>query len=120
LLDLARRVFPNIQAAFVSTGMEYRENMDFIASVPNVKWMYPEMPFTKVIETYGYPVISKEVAKRVYYAKCGSGWAIKHLARLNTDGSYSKFNQRYVKWVRLVDAPFLISERCCHISNRNT
>lgn len=116
LLDLARRAFPDIRAVFVSTGLEYRENMDFVESVPNVKWLYPEMPFNKVIETYGYPIISKEVAKKIYYARRGSNWALKHLSGLNTDGTYSKFNQRYVKWARLIDAPFLISEYCCKVS----
>jgi 3'-phosphoadenosine 5'-phosphosulfate sulfotransferase (PAPS reductase)/FAD synthetase len=73
------------------------------------------MPFHKVIERYGYPVISKEVARRIYYARRGSEWAVKHLQGLTKDGSPSKFNKRYVKWAHLVDAPFLISEHCCDI-----
>ena len=118
LLDLARRVFPDIRAAFVQTGMEYREIQDFVSSVPNVKWLYPEMPFNKVIKEYGYPVISKEVARRIEYARRGSGWAIQHLRGRTKDGIPSKFNQRYVKWARLVEAPFLISEKCCEISKK--
>jgi len=31
------------------------------------------------------------------------------------DGTPSKFNQRYMKWAHLVDAPFLISDRCCDV-----
>ena len=73
------------------------------------------MPFHKVIETYGYPVISKEVARRIYYARRGSLWAIMQLQGMNRDGSSSKFAQRYVKWAHLVDAPFLISDQCCAV-----
>ena len=118
LLDLARRVYPGIRAAFVQTGMEYREIQDFVDSVSNVTWLYPEIPFNRVIKEHGYPVISKEVAKRIEYARRGSLWAIQHLRGLNKNGTPSKFNQRYMKWARLVDAPFLISEKCCEISKK--
>lgn len=118
LLDLARRAAPDIPACFVDTGLEYPELRDFVKSVPNVTWLYPVMPFNKVIETYGYPVISKEVAKRIYYARRGSEWAIRHLQGLMKNGTPSKFNHRYVKWARLVDAPFLISEHCCEVMKK--
>ncbi len=113
LLDLARRAFPEMRAAFVDTGLEYPEIRAFVKTVPNVAWLKPDMPFHKVIEQYGYPVISKEVARRIYYARRGGVWAIQQLQGKNRDGSTSKFAQRYVKWAHLVDAPFLISDQCC-------
>ena len=60
-------------------------------------------------------VISKEVAKRIYYARKGSHWAVMHLQGRMRDGTPSKFNQRYKKWAHLVDAPFAISEHCCEV-----
>lgn len=66
LLDLVRRAFPDVPAVFVDTGLEYPEIRDFVRSIPNVTWLRPEIPFTKVIEQYGYPVISKDVAHRIY------------------------------------------------------
>ena len=72
LLDLARRAFPDIPAVFVDTGLEYPEIREFVKTVPNVTWLRPEMPFSKVISEYGYPVVSKDVARRVRYAKRGS------------------------------------------------
>ncbi len=113
LLDLARRIFPDIKACFVNTGLEYPEIKAFVKTVPGVTWLTPEIPFHKVIERYGYPVISKEVARRIYYARRGRGWAAMHLKGLMKDGTPSKFNKRYMKWAHLVDAPFLISEYCC-------
>jgi 3'-phosphoadenosine 5'-phosphosulfate sulfotransferase (PAPS reductase)/FAD synthetase len=118
LLDLARRVYPDIGAAFVQTGMEFIEIQDFVASVPNVRWLYPELPFNRVIREHGFPVISKEVARRIEYARRGSGWAIQNLRGLMKDGTPSKYNERYKKWAHLVDAPFLISEKCCEISKK--
>jgi 3'-phosphoadenosine 5'-phosphosulfate sulfotransferase (PAPS reductase)/FAD synthetase len=118
LLDLTRRVFPGVRATFVNSGMEFNEILDFVASVPNVTWLYPEIPFTKVIKTHGYPVISKEVAKRIEFARRGSNWAIQHLNGCTKDGTPSKYNKRYIKWAHLVNAPFLISEKCCEISKK--
>ena len=76
------------------------------------------MTFKKVIETYGYPVVSKEVAKRIYYARRGSNWAKMHLSGLMKDGTPSKFNERYMKWAYLVDAIFSISEQCCEVMKK--
>ena len=115
LLDLARRAFPDIKAVFVNTGLEYPEIQAFVKTVPNVTWLRPDMPFPKVIEQYGYPVVSKEVARRIYYARKGSVWAIRHLNGQNRDGSPSTFSQRYMKWAHLMDAPFLISDQCCYV-----
>ena len=116
LLDLARRAYPNIPAVFVQTGMEYLEIQDFVDSIPNVKWLYPEIPFNKVIREHGYPIISKDVAKRIYYARRGSHWAIQNLRGCNKSGEPTTYYKRYKKWAHLVDAPFLISGKCCDIS----
>jgi 3'-phosphoadenosine 5'-phosphosulfate sulfotransferase (PAPS reductase)/FAD synthetase len=115
LLDLARRAFPELPAVFVDTGLEYPEIREFVKTIPNVRVLKPEMPFNKVVETYGYPVISKEIARRIYYARKGSMWAIMNLQGRMKNGTPSKFNQRYVKWAHLVDAPFAISEHCCDV-----
>lgn len=113
LLDLARRVAPDIGAAFVDTGLEYPEIRQFVKTVPNVTWLRPELPFHKVLAQYGYPVISKEVARRIDYARKGRLWAIMQLQGMNRDGSSSVFAKRYQRWAYLVDAPFAISDQCC-------
>lgn len=69
LLDLARRIYPDIEAVFCDTGLEYPEIRDFVKTFDNVTWIKPEMRFDKVIEKYGYPVIGKEVAGRIATAK---------------------------------------------------
>ncbi len=118
LLDLARRAFPDIPAVFVDTGLEYPEIRDFVKSTPNVTWLRPEIPFPKVIETYGFPIISKDVAKRIYYARKGGTWAKMHLNGLDSKGIPSKFNEQYMKWRFLMDAPFLISDKCCEVMKK--
>lgn len=47
LLDLARRIYPDIPAVFVDTGLEYPEIRAFVKTVDNVTWLRPEMNFKK-------------------------------------------------------------------------
>lgn len=69
LLDLARRIYPDIPAVFVDTGLEYPEIREFVKSIDGVTWLCPKMNFRKVIETYGYPVGSKRVASNIEYGR---------------------------------------------------
>ena len=43
--------------------------MAFAKTVPNVTWLRYNMPFDVVVRTFGIPLISKEVSKRIYYAR---------------------------------------------------
>lgn len=113
LLHLAREVAPDIPAAYVDTGCEYPENIAFAKTVPDVTWLRYNMSFDEVVRVFGYPVISKDVAKRIYYARMGSSWAINQLNGFNSDGTPSKFNERFMKWRVLLDAPFPVAEKCC-------
>ena len=118
LLDLVRRIYPDIPAVFVDTGLEYPENRDFVKTVDNVTWLRPEMNFKKVIETYGYPVIGKEVADAVSIAKRGYPCGIHKLKGENTDGSKNPFRTQYRKYEWLIDAPFKIGDECCAVMKK--
>jgi len=115
LLRLVRELYPEVQAVFVDTGLEFPEIREFVKTVNNVVWLKPEMNFKRVIEKYGYPIVSKDVARIVHYAKKGSQWALNKLDGINNDGSHSVFKQRYKKWKHLIDAPFDISDECCYV-----
>jgi len=65
LLDQTRKLYPEIPAVFVDTGLEYPEIRNFIKTIDNVICLKPMMPFHKVIEKYGYPIISKENAQKI-------------------------------------------------------
>ena len=64
----------DVPAVFVNTGLEYPEIQKFVKDVKARKWdcfnsdvviLRPDMRFDEVINTYGYPVISKRVANAV-------------------------------------------------------
>lgn len=118
LLHIARELYPDIPAVFVDTGLEYPEIRQFVKSVENVETLYPEKTFFEVVAEYGYPVIGKDVAKIIYYARKGSDWAIKRLNGINIDGSASEFKKRYQKYKFLADAPFVVSSLCCNVMKK--
>lgn len=120
LLDLVRRVFPDVPAVFIDTGLEYPEIREFVKSVGNVFWLKPEMHFKKVIEKYGYPLIGKEVAQKIYEArKCPNGAVA---SRFDENSPHSikygkRFSMAHYKW--LLDSNIPISHMCCKIMKKN-
>ena len=69
LLHIARQIYPDIPAVFSNTGLEYPEIQRFVRSKDNIDIVTPSMRFDQVVSTYGYPLISKEVAEAIYYAR---------------------------------------------------
>ena len=119
LLHIARQVDSDIPAVFVDTGLEYPEVREFALSQENVIRLKPEMNFRKVIETYGYPLISKEVSQKIYEArKCPVGVVAD---RFNPNGKHTlKYGNRYsmAKWCWLRDSDIPISHMCCNVMKK--
>ena len=69
LLHLVREMFPDVPAVFCDTGLEYPEVRQHVREMKNVVILRPKMTFPEVIKTYGYPMVSKEVAEAIYYAR---------------------------------------------------
>jgi len=103
LLHLVRSIYPDVEAVFCDTGLEYPEIHEVVNSFDNVRIIKPKKTFFKVIEEYGLPVVSKEVSKRISRHRGGS----------NKIGNGSAFDIPK-KWQYLVDADFKISESCCY------
>ena len=118
LLDLARRIYPDIEAVFVDTGLEYPEIRDFVKTKENITWLKPSMKFNDVVEEYGWNFPSKEVALLVWYANNSKNKKQNYLNYLNgnnADGTENQFKQRFKKYAYLVNAPCKISNKCCGI-----
>lgn len=119
LLDMVRRMFPDVPAVFIDTGLEYPEIREFVKTVPNVTWLKPEMNFKAVIQKYGYPLISKEVAQKIYDARRTPDG--KTAERFNPNGEYATaYGGRYsmVRWRWLRDSDIPISHKCCNVMKK--
>lgn len=108
----------DVPSVFCDTGLEYPEVRKFATERADVV-IRPEMRFDEVIKTYGYPVISKEVAQRIYYAKKGSPWALMNIQGLDNNGNPTPWKERYKKWAFLVGAPFSVSHYCCDVMKKS-
>jgi len=119
LLHLIRDIYPDVVAVFVNTGLEFPEVLEFVRTIPNVVWLKPKYPFKQVVERWGYPVWSKQVAmaiNRYQNTKSDiqktlrlSGGFNPNTSRMQSKGVIPK-EAHY-----LVNAPFKISERCCAV-----
>lgn len=133
LVDIITKMgYENIPLVFADTGLEYPEIREFVKTYgERVIWLKPKMNFRQVIEKYGYPIISKDISKRIYEwnnaLKRGKDVtkteAYKELMGKSsfTDGSGKTRTSLYnkEKWLFLTKAPFQISHKCCDIMKKN-
>ena len=115
LLHIARQLYPSLPAVFCDTGLEYPEIRMFVKAIPNVTVIRPQMNFKQVIQTYGYPVISKRIASYVYTAK-KSPDSVR--AKYLRGEIKCKFVDGTGKYAYLVDAPFPVSDYCCNVMKK--
>lgn len=111
LLHLVRSIYPEVPAVFSDTGLEYPEIRDFVKTVDNVVWLKPKKNFTQVIQQYGWPVVSKEQSQFLGEVRNTKSEKLRN-TRLN--GNSAGRGKVSDKWKYLIDAPFKVSDRCCH------
>ncbi len=111
LLNLVRQIYPDVPAVYIDTGLEYPELREFVKSIDNVVWLKPSMNFRRVIETYGYPIISKKIAGYIASAKRNPN--CKRAKYIRGEVPNTIFGGGG-KWAFLIDAPFKVSDYCCH------
>lgn len=120
LLHLVRELYPDVPAVFCDTGLEFPEIKEFVRQTENVTILRPKMSFRKVIENYGYPVVSKRQAQYIRQARTTKSEVLKRLrlTGIRRNGEYSPYSIISKKWQYLIDAPFKISEQCCDVMKK--
>ena len=120
LLHLVRSLYPDVPGVFCNTGLEFPEIVEVVKSLENVIIIRPKMPFTEVIEHYGYPIVSKEQAQYIQEYRTTKSDKLKDI-RWNgkknpmTGKVNSKISE---KWKYLTEAPFDISHKCCQVMKK--
>jgi len=122
LLHLVRSLYLEVPAVFVDTGLEYPEIKEFVKTFDNVVTIRPEESFKQVLDTHGFPVISKKVARQIRELRNPT-----HSNKLSRNlyltgktrtGEISRNFKLANKWHKLIDAPFNISEKCCDVMKK--
>ena len=122
LLWLVRQVYPACKGIFVNTGLEYPEVVKLVKKTPNVYTVRPLIPFHKVVNQYGYPMVSKKVARGVKILKHPTG-NNQNIVRLYDKG-INRFGEPVNgfkvprRWRFLVSAPFEVSDKCCELMKK--
>ena len=119
LLHIVRQMYPDIEAVFVNTGLEYPEIQSFVRTFENVTILRPKMRFDEVIRRYGYPIISKSVANCVSGARLGQQSRFNLLDGKDCDGSDRRSKFAKAKYKPLLDVDFKISDRCCDVMKKS-
>lgn len=117
LLHIARTVDPALPAVFTNTGVEFPENVRQVLGTPNVTALRPLLPHIEVLRRHGYPVVSKRIARYVEEVRRAKGETATKQLRLTgytSAGKYSPLSKISKKWLRLCEAPFRVSAKCCH------
>lgn len=120
LLHLVREMYPDVEAVYVDTGLEYPEIRHFVKTFDNVTILHPKMRFDEVIKKYGYPIISKEVSKSIYEARKNS--TAKVNMKFDRNSEYcKKYDTRFCleKWKPLRDSNIKISHMCCKVMKKD-
>lgn len=121
LLDLVRRINPNVIAIFSDTGLEFPEIREFALSHDKVVTVRPKNNFLWVLRHCGYPLISKDVATQIEAARNNtekrSQASINKLLGTGTfvgkDGIRRESWFNMDKWLPLLQLPIPISVKCC-------
>lgn len=111
LLHMVRELYPEVPAVFCDTGLEYPEIRNFVKTFENVIWLKPKYSFKEIIEKYGYPVISKSVSMAISRFR---NTKIQEQKEYRLGHRKGKAGTIPKKWQYLLNAPFKISDECCH------
>ena len=124
LLDIARKMYPDLKAMFVDVPTQYVELREFVKSFDNVDIVKPKISFMEVCEKYGFPLISKEVSECVSHSKkfLRGGCYASFYRKLTGTGEYADGQEknRYTckKYEFMLDAPFDVSNKCCNVMKK--
>lgn len=119
---LVRQIFPNVPLACVNTGLEYPEVMSH-AREHGAIMLRPKMPFHKVIEKYGWPLVSKKVARGLNILRNPTGQNA-NIYKLYNEG-INRFGEKVARfkvpdcWRFLITAPFPVSDQCCAVMKKD-
>lgn len=105
-------LYPKTPNIFINTGLEYPENVEHARKAQNLIEVRPKMSFYQVIQKYGYPVISKGLSQQIHEYRTTKSDKLRK-KRLHGDQDIYKTGKIPERWKFLINAPFMISERCC-------
>lgn len=120
LEHIVLRVDPDAVGVFSNTTNEYLELIKFVKSKSYIKWVMPKIPFKETVKKYGFPLVSKKVARSITDLRNpterNKASRNLYLTGLRQDGKKSRGGYKLAKkWYPLIDAEFDTTNKCCDI-----
>lgn len=125
MADQIWRIYPEVPAVFADTGNELESVKENIYRMINagrpIEIVKPKMTFEEVVQKFGYPVVSKKVSDYANRCRRTSNPQVlrRHLKGENADGTPSPMSKIPLKWQKLLDAEFDVTNKCCGILKFN-
>jgi 3'-phosphoadenosine 5'-phosphosulfate sulfotransferase (PAPS reductase)/FAD synthetase len=121
LLHLTRVIDKNRKGVFANTTNEHSEILKHVKTVENIETILPEITFIQIVEKYGFPLISKQIARMLNDLKhpteknkiSRNNW----IQGLQKDGTKSKYILPK-KYKHIINAPFDVTNKCCYYLKR--
>lgn len=120
LLDIARRMYPDILAVYCNTRMEHPSVVklanEYRNGGGNLLIIRPRMTPREVFAKYGFPLVGKETSFKIHLIRHNPGCASsqKWLQDRLPNGKVNKFVLPH-KWRWLIDVPYESHNYCCTI-----
>ncbi|MDO4460533.1 MAG: phosphoadenosine phosphosulfate reductase family protein [Clostridia bacterium] len=147
LAHIVHSLLPDVPLVFVNTGLVYPEVQSFAKRMGSV-FIYPKKSIRTVITETGYPIISKENAEAIYYARRirmpneegirtslrkrdefkegGRHFSYRNYRRETLMGKVISQDERKTpsmfnktKWLPAVYLPYRIGSKCCSIMKKS-
>jgi len=116
LRHLALKIYPDLPIVFSNTTNELSEIIKYVKTFPNIITVNPTMPFKKVVEKYGFPIVSKEVSQKANELKKTNG---KTTRTTRFQGDKKGNGKLSKKWQFLAEQQFDVSHKCCQILKKD-
>lgn len=117
MLHFVRMIDKTKTAIFANTTNEFSEILKFVKNTNNIKIVKPDITFAKVVNKYGFPLISKMVARMISDLRnpTPNNKATRnlYLTGIKRNGTKSSFFKLSKKYRYLINAPFDITNKCC-------
>ena len=124
LLHLVRSLFPEVVGVFSNTTNEYVEILEFVRITENIITVDPIMTFSQTVESFGFPLVSKKVARSIKDLRENKPTTANvrnlYLTGLNRKGQKTPSYKLAKKWYPLFqEATFDITNKCCDILKKD-
>lgn len=121
LLDVVRKIYPNVKGVFVDTGLEFPEIKEFVKTIDNIETIYPtdrngkRRTFKDIICQFGYPFPNKEQAGYIYEYRTTKSDKLREKKKFEPKKNFCIANKN----MYLTKTDFICSNKCCVAMKKN-